>query len=248
MSKTVAEVASQAQNPSEEEEEEQFLDTVSLNTITDKNATVWSTTITVAGQQVAFKVDTGAEVTALSETSWKSMGARPVLQKAKRVLCGPDRQPLKVVGEMTVKLSLKAKSCTHTVYVVRGLQNNLLGLPAVRDLGLIQNIESVNDDITSQYPELFTGLGTFKEEYKIQLKPDAQPFALHTSRNVPLTMKKKVEKELECMEQLGVVSKVSEPTEWYAGMVVVPKPSGGVRICKTPECKCFARVPPFTKG
>lgn len=99
-------------------------------------------------------------------TSRVQSRARPVLQKAKRVLCGPDRQP--------------------TVYVVRGLQNNL---PAVRDLGLIQNIESVNDDIASQYPELFTGLGTFKEEYKIQLKPDAQPFALHTSRNVPLTMR-----------------------------------------------------------
>ena len=39
-----------------------------------------------------------------------------------------------------------------------------------------------------------------------------------------------MEKELERMEQLGVVSKVSEPTEWCAGMVVVPKPSGGVHI------------------
>ena len=33
------------------------------------------------------------------------------------------------------------------------------------------------------------------------------------------------------MEQMGVVSKVSEPTEWCAGMVVVPKESGKVRVC-----------------
>ena len=33
------------------------------------------------------------------------------------------------------------------------------------------------------------------------------------------------------MEELGVISKVSEPTEWCAGMVVVPKASGKVRIC-----------------
>ena len=33
------------------------------------------------------------------------------------------------------------------------------------------------------------------------------------------------------MEELGVISKVSGPTEWCAGMVVVPKASGKVRIC-----------------
>ena len=33
------------------------------------------------------------------------------------------------------------------------------------------------------------------------------------------------------MEDMGVISKVSNPTEWCAGMVVVPKKSGSVRIC-----------------
>ena len=33
------------------------------------------------------------------------------------------------------------------------------------------------------------------------------------------------------MEKSGVISKVTEPTPWCAGMVVVPKKSGNVRIC-----------------
>ena len=33
------------------------------------------------------------------------------------------------------------------------------------------------------------------------------------------------------MESMGVISKVDEPTPWCAGMVVVPKKSGDVRIC-----------------
>ena len=33
------------------------------------------------------------------------------------------------------------------------------------------------------------------------------------------------------MEQLGVIAKVEVPTEWCAGMVVVPKPDGHVHIC-----------------
>ena len=30
---------------------------------------------------------------------------------------------------------------------------------------------------------------------------------------------------------MAVISRVSEPTDWCAGMVVVPKPDGKVRIC-----------------
>ena len=33
------------------------------------------------------------------------------------------------------------------------------------------------------------------------------------------------------MEKLGVIEKVEDPTEWCAGMVVVPKADGRVRIC-----------------
>ena len=33
------------------------------------------------------------------------------------------------------------------------------------------------------------------------------------------------------MEAVGVISKVDQPTPWCAGMVVVPKKSGAVRIC-----------------
>lgn len=33
------------------------------------------------------------------------------------------------------------------------------------------------------------------------------------------------------MESLGVILLVEESTQWCAGMVVVPKPSGALRIC-----------------
>ena len=42
---------------------------------------------------------------------------------------------------------------------------------------------------------------------------------------------KSVKEELECMERLGVISRIKEPTDWCAGMVVVPKSNGKVRIC-----------------
>ena len=46
----------------------------------------------------------------------------------------------------------------------------------------------------------------------------------------------KVKAELERMERLGVISPITEPTEWYVGMVVVPKQGGKVRICVDLTC------------
>ena len=40
-----------------------------------------------------------------------------------------------------------------------------------------------------------------------------------------------VRTELEHMERIGVIKKVTEPTHWCAGVVIVPKSTGAVRIC-----------------
>ena len=78
---------------------------------------------------------------------------------------------------------------------------------------------------------MFTGLGNFGKPYSIELKDDATPRALLTPRNVPIPLREEVKKELDRMELLGIISKVSEPTSWCAGMVIVPKRSGDVRLC-----------------
>ena len=78
---------------------------------------------------------------------------------------------------------------------------------------------------------MFKGLGNIGEEYVIRLKGDAVPYSLYTPRNVALPLREKVREELNHMETLGVISKVTEPTPWCAGMVIVPKRSGEVRIC-----------------
>ena len=85
--------------------------------------------------------------------------------------------------------------------------------------------------IKQSYPNLFNGLGTLGGEYAIKLKPGAAPYALHTARRVPIPLRKKVEEELLRMQTIGVISPVDDPSPWCAGVVVVPKSSGSVRIC-----------------
>ena len=115
---------------------------------------------------------------------------------------------------------------------MKHLQHNLLGLPAIQALNILAQVQAVRTPIPEQYPALCTGLGTFKDSsYEIKLKPNTKPCALFTPRNVPLPLRKKVQEELTCIESLGVILRMEEPTPWCAGMVVVPKKSGSVRIC-----------------
>ena len=92
-------------------------------------------------------------------------------------------------------------------------------------------MEASPHTIVEKYPTLFQELGSMGDPYDIQFQPEAQPYALFTSWNIPLPLHLKVKQELERIESLGIISKVDEPTPWCAGMVVAPKKGGAIRIC-----------------
>ena len=122
------------------------------------------------------------------------------------------------------------------MYVVKRLAEPLLGRPTILDLGLVKLVAAVEQQhqhltLKEQYPSLFQGLGKLKGEYSIELRDDTQPFALATPRRVAIPLLKRVQQELERMERMKVITRVNQPTDWCAGMVVVPKTNGRVRIC-----------------
>ena len=164
------------------------------------------------------------------------MLGEPSLQPTDKQLFGPAQQRLTVLGQFRCHLSHKGKHSQHQAFVVDHLKTNLLGLPAITALHLAIRTDSLQmqstaDDIQDKFPKVFRGLGTLAGEYHIQLGADAKPHAIFTPRHVPLPLRPKVAEELNRMEKAGVISKVTEPTQWCAGMVVVPKKSGKIRIC-----------------
>ena len=93
-----------------------------------------------------------------------------------------------------MSLAYKDHVSEQIIYVVKQLHQNLLGLPAIQSLGILARVDSV-ETTTLEQSEVFEGLGTFPETFIIQLSEDAKPFALFTPRNVPIPLRKKVEKE-----------------------------------------------------
>ena len=106
------------------------------STFSTREETSWLTTVAVNSELMKFKVDTGAEVTALTEDPLSQLGTIQ-LKSPSKVPCGPDKTSLKVLDQTRVTLTSKGKLCSQDVYVVQQLNHNLLGLPAIRVLGLL---------------------------------------------------------------------------------------------------------------
>lgn len=138
------------------------------------------------------------------------------------------------MGMIHLNLVYNKKHSRQDVYVIRDLRHELLGKPAIENLGLLERVCSaaaVHTRPELAYPQLFQGLGTLKGDYCLRIRRDATPFAVTSPRRVPLPLYARTRDELQEMERLGVISRVQEPTDWCAPMIVVQKKTGGVRIC-----------------
>ena len=202
-----------------------------VSTITSKSNKKWQTNLLIGNTKVNFKIDTGADVTVIPEDVFGQNSLGQLRATSKKLFRG-DQTGLYVVGTISEKLSLGETCVTEDIYVVKGLKESLLGGPAIEKLNLVARINNIQsqcfeDHIKEKYPQLFHELGEIGE-YEVQLKPDAQPFAITSPRRIPLPMNNKVKAELSCMEKLGVIRKVEQPTEWCAGIIAVPKPNGKV--------------------
>ena len=204
------------------------------HSVESTGASPWMTEVKVDNHKAVFKIDTGADVTAIPAKLY-TQGQFSKLSRATKILYGPGGTALKVNGKFTATLSKVNKSTEEEVYVVDGLRTPLLGGLAAMKLQLVARLNTISLDtketVKREFPKLFSGLGKMEGEYTIVLKPGAKPFSLSTPRRISLPLMPKVKEELTRMEQQGVISKVEEPTAWCAPMVVVPKRTGKVRIC-----------------
>ena len=209
----------------------------------------WRLCLLLNGVPTEFDIDTGAEVSVISKPRHTKIGS-PSLSLPNKTLRGPSNYSLHVSGFFTGVLKHRRQEVQQNTFVVQHLRRNLLGRPAIEALGLVVRVGAVFDGGTSPvqlFPQMFQGLGKLEGEYVIKLKPDSKPFAISVPTRVAVPLMGKVRAELERMERLGVIAKVEVPTDWCAGMVVVPKPNGDVSICvdltKLNQSVCRERHP-----
>ena len=222
-----------------------------LGAIGDTTDNPWSVTIDVNGTQIELNIDTGAEVTVISEEAWRKVG-QPALSPPDRTLRGPDTHKLPTTGQFTARLSKDEHKVEEEIYVVKGLHKPLLGRPAIDKLRLVSRVSSIdhtNQSPMEKFPNLFKGLGKLQGDYKIQLKEGAKPYAITTPRRVAIPLMKPVEQELQRMEALGGNCKSSRAHGMVCGHGCRPEnqwQGSNMRGPDKPQSECSQRETPIT--
>ena len=131
-------------------------------------------------------------------------------------------------GKMTVPCSYDSERIDTEFYVSDSAGPAILGLPSCRLLHLIEmncEIKSVpnkrvdsTSDLVAAYPDRFEGIGNFSGEFHITVDNSVTP-VVHAPRRCSIHLKDEVKGELDNMERLGVISKVTEPTDWVSSLV-----------------------------
>ena len=188
-------------------------DSSHIDTVQEVHRNPWHVSLHINGATVEFKIDTGADVSVVPKSLLNKLKITS-LKQSKKNLQGLGSNTLAVQGKFTAVITYKRKKVTEDIYVIQKLRTPLLGHPAIEKLGLlsrVNNIEEKSSTVMSEFPKLFKGLGSLEGEYRIELKPNATPFALSTPRRVAIPLMWKVKKELD---KMGIIIRVNQPTDW----------------------------------
>lgn len=201
---------------------------------------------------IQMEFDTGAGVTLVNKMIWQNILGAPKLFSVEDIsLSAYGGIPIEVIGQTIVSVN-----CTNTIMqlplvVVNGVDKPLLGrnwMPFVpidwakikQNLVRLKRLVHVDTIASSvhklrqiliKHKELFTdGIGhCTKIKAHISLKEGVAP-KFYKARPVPFSLQKKVDEELDRLENLGIISKVSH-SDWAAPIVPILKPNGSIRIC-----------------
>ena len=116
-----------------------------------------------------------------------------------------------------------------------------MGLLKIKDCDPLDYVLTVNESIKLteinvkvEYADVFQGLGKLKDSYAIEIDESIRAL-VHAPRRIPVPMRNKVHEKLEQLVNEGVITPVTDATDWVSSMVVVQKPNGQIRLCLDPK-------------
>ncbi len=200
----------------------------------------YSATPNLNGADLEMEIDTGASLSLISEKTyhqlWKKETAPP-LQHTEINLRTYTGEKLEIAGTINVTVKINGQTAELNLVVVKGGGPSLLGVDWLEKLKLDwSRVHQVSTE-TELQKLLTKHSALFKEELgqvkgipaKLHLKPGAQPKFCRV-RNVPFALRGKVERELERLEEAGVIEPVPH-SEWATPIVPIVKRNGDIRIC-----------------
>lgn len=187
------------------------------------------------GTNKYMKFDTGANCNTMSKYLATEIGIRIHPSRVKKVSAYGDHK-LNVLGEAVISCTIKNRQWKLLFYIVDAQVRPILGQKTCTGLiKRVHSIETENNEENNEISEIvYQGLGKLKGfEYDIDFVEHPQ-FTIHPPRRIPYAIRSQVKEELDNMEKLEIIYKITEPTPVVSPLVVV-RQRGKIRICIDPS-------------
>ena len=90
------------------------------------------------------------------------------------------------------------------------------------------------EQVLTDFADIFKGLGRMEGKLHFEADDSVSPVVM-PPRRVPVALKGKFKEEIDPLIDVGVLTKVEEPTKWVSSAVVTEKSNGKVRVCIDPR-------------
>ena len=219
-------------------DEEELL-TVSINTV--KGSDIISVTPKIEGKYLKMEPDTGSAISVIPIRIYKKLFHHKPLSVTNTRLKTYSGQTTTPAGIINVSVNYEGQEHNLDLFVVKNDSPSLFGRAWLKYIKLdwnsikfLQTGKTTDEnlqDILKKYKSVFTEQpGKVKGvQATLTLKENAQP-KFCKARPVPYALKERVEKELERLENEGIIQKVDH-SDWATPIVAVPKGDSTVRIC-----------------
>ena len=204
--------------------------------------------VIVGGLSLPMIIDSGASCNVVGRNVWEYLKANNVKcvssKASKKLFPYGSNQPLQVAGVFTAEVSVGERVLSGVEFVVVENEGHaLLGRetaialevlklgPQINSLGVSTDGVKGEPSIFEKFPGCCEGIGKLKDfQLSIPIDPEVQPIA-QPIRRVPYHLRDKLSDKLDELVELDIIEKVSGPSSWVSPVVVVPKPSGDIRLC-----------------
>ena len=199
--------------------------------------------IKVGGVMIRALIDSGSTANVVDQYTWKYLKQHKIVavleRTNKRLYPYGSRDPLSMIGKFTAITEVGKQQIEAEFLIIEGQGHTIVSKETAEKLGVLRIGPKVYtmaekltaEDIQKQYPNVCNGIGKLKNyQAKIHIDPNVTPVAQHT-RRIPFAMHEKLEAKIHELLRDDIIEPVEGPTPWLSPLVIIPKPSGDIRIC-----------------